>query len=322
MRDESFADLIAPYDRVALVLQGGGALGAYQAGVLEGLFKHDIHPTWVAGVSIGAINAALIAGNPPERRCTALSEFWSRIAPPSPWEGAEALWRRLDPDGPSIAVLNQWSAWRTALSGQPGFFRPRAAVEWAAAGPFAGPTSFYDTAPLKKTLEDLIDFDRINRGDIRLSLGAVDVQTGNSIYFDTETHRIGPEHVMASGALPPGFAPVEIDGGHYWDGGLVSNTPLDHVLEDQPRRDTLVFQVDLWSATARCPAGCRRCWSGRRTSPIPAAPASTPTRSPTNRPCATSSSRCSTGCPTICGTRRRRGRCGGPPAGRRSTSST
>ncbi|MFS2011774.1 DUF3734 domain-containing protein [Azospirillum sp. CT11-132] len=255
MRDGSFADLTAPYDRVALVLQGGGALGAYQAGVVEGLFKHDIHPTWVAGVSIGAVNAALIAGNPPERRCAALAEFWARVAPPSPWEHAEALWRRLDPDGPSISILNQWSAWRTALSGQPGFFRPRPAVEWAAAGPFAGPTSVYDTAPLKSTLEDLIDFDRINRGDVRLSLGAVNVRTGNSIYFDTETHRIGPEHVMASGALPPGFAPVEIDGEFYWDGGLVSNTPLDHVLEDQPRRDTLVFQVDLWSASGQVPRG-------------------------------------------------------------------
>ncbi|WP_372396705.1 patatin-like phospholipase family protein [Azospirillum sp. HJ39] len=255
MRDGSFADLIAPYERVALVLQGGGALGAYQAGVVEGLFKHEIHPTWVAGVSIGAINAALIAGNPPERRCAALSEFWTRVAPPSPWEGAESLWRRLDPDGPSISVLSQWSAWRTALSGQPGFFRPRPAVEWAVAGPFAGPTSLYDTAPLKSTLEDLIDFDRVNAGGIRLSLGAVNVRTGNSIYFDTDTHRIGPEHVMASGALPPGFAPVEIDGEFYWDGGLVSNTPLDHVLEDRPRRDTLVFQVDLWSASGQVPRG-------------------------------------------------------------------
>jgi NTE family protein len=253
-----FAAIIRPYDRVALVLQGGGALGAYQGGVYEALQENHILPNWVAGVSIGAINAALIAGNAPERRCAALREFWATVAPPGAWSPVAEMWRWLAADSPSIGLLNQLSAFRTMIEGQPGFFRPRPASPWIASLGIAGPggsgaTSFYDTTPLKATLERLIDFDRINAGETRLGLGAVNVRTGNYVYFDSTRQKIRAEHVMASGALPPGFPAVDIDGELYWDGGLVSNTPLFHVLEDLPRRNTLVFQVDLWSATGDAP---------------------------------------------------------------------
>jgi NTE family protein len=248
-----FAKITQPYDRVALVLQGGGALGAYQAGVYEGLHENHIQPSWVAGVSIGAINAALIAGNAPERRCAALREFWDTVAPPVAWSPLAEMWRWLAADSPSIGVLNQLSAWRTMIEGQPGFFRPRSTSPWIAAAGSSDATSFYDTSPLKATLERLIDFDRINAGETRLGLGAVNVRTGNYVYFDSAQQKIGVEHVMASGALPPGFPAVDIEGELYWDGGLVSNTPLFHVLEDLPRRNTLVFQVDLWSARGEAP---------------------------------------------------------------------
>jgi NTE family protein len=245
------SELVKSYDRVALVLQGGGALGAYQAGVYEALAEHGILPTWVAGVSIGAINAALIAGNPPERRAAALEQFWHTVAPPFAWGPLEGLFRHFTLDGTGVA--NQLSALKTIATGQPGFFRPRVPPPWVSP---TGPTSlvsYYDTSPLRSTLERLVDFDRINAGEIRVGLGAVNIKTGNYIYFDNTKQKIGPEHVMASGALPPGFAAVEVDGEFYWDGGLVSNTPLYHVLEDHPRRNTLVFQVDLWSARGDLP---------------------------------------------------------------------
>jgi NTE family protein len=254
MAAPDFAKIIASYDRVALVLQGGGALGAYQAGVYEALVQHNIQPSWVAGVSIGAINAALIVGNPPQQRCAALEEFWATIAPPGAWAPMERVWRYFADAGTGIALLNQLSAWRTLMEGQPGFFRPRPASPWIVPAGSSGATSFYDTSPLRETLERLVDFDRINSGETRLGLGAVNVRTGNYVYFDSAKQKIGVEHVMASGALPPGFAAIEIDGEPYWDGGLVSNTPLYHVLEDHPRRSTLVFQVDLWSATGEMPA--------------------------------------------------------------------
>ncbi|SCK57700.1 NTE family protein [Variovorax sp. HW608] len=225
----------------ALVLQGGGALGAYQAGVYAGVFERHRSLDWVAGVSIGAINAALIAGNAPEMRVQRLREFWDLVSS-GPAQRVPAWWAF------DRSSFNQWSATSAAVFGVPGFFEPRRSPSLLLGG--AAPLlSYYDTAPLKSTLERLVDFDRINHDSVRFSVGAVNVRTGNSIYFDNRTQRIGPEHIMASGALPPGFAPVHIDGEDYWDGGIVSNTPLQYVLDAHPRSEPLmVLQVDLFSA--------------------------------------------------------------------------
>ena len=242
-----------PFECVALLLQGGGALGAYQAGVYEALAEASIHPNWVAGISIGAINSALIVGNPPNRRVDRLREFWNEITNQFPGGAADQLllspgmgdWQR--------GLISQLSAGLAMTMGAPGFFAPRIISPFAYPSGAIEATSFYDTTRLKSTLERLVDFDRINSGTVRLSMGAVNVRSGNFVYFDTTTHKIGPEHVMASGSLPPGFPAVEIDGELYWDGGLVSNTPLEWVLESEPRRDTLAFQVDLWSAVGKFP---------------------------------------------------------------------
>ena len=242
-----------PYDVVALVLQGGGALGAYQAGVYEGLHEAGIRPNWLAGISIGALNAAIIAGSPEEERVNRLREFWETICAYSiEWPAGEGLADALPFAFDINSVRNAMAATRALVQGQPGFFKPRfPSPLWS---PFTGDaaTSFYDTAPLHRTLERLVDFDRLNSGDVRVSIGAVNVRTGNLTYFDTAERRLGPKHFMASGALPPGFPAVEIEGEHYWDGGVVSNTPLSRVLSGEPR-DTLTFQVDLWSAMGRVP---------------------------------------------------------------------
>lgn len=238
-------DPIPSHEQTALVLQGGGALGAYQAGVYERLFATRYQPNWVAGVSIGAINSALIVGNPPERRLERLQEFWNRVSSgvsyPAPvWDDGRIL-------------FNRASAWMAATVGVPGFYRPRhppAFLEPPGSGRALG---IYDTTPLRETLQELIDFDLINSRRIRLSLGAVNIATGNSEYFDNFERRIGPEHVMASGALPPAFEPVEIDGAFYWDGGIVSNTPLQYVLDNRDGKTLLVFQVDLFSARGPMP---------------------------------------------------------------------
>jgi NTE family protein len=240
------SDIAAKYDRVALVLQGGGALGAYQAGVYQALGEANCDPKWIAGVSIGAINSALIAGNPPEKRLSALEAFWNNIS-------ARKVWA-YTPEGDVFRDLrNQTSAMMAMTLGQPGFFKPRPLNPWFAPAGAEGATSFYDTAELRRTLETLVDFDRINSGQTRLSVGAVNVRTGNFIYFDSEKMRLGPEHVMASGALPPAFPAVRIDGEDYWDGGIVSNTPLQHLLDTEPQENTLVFQVDLFSARGPTP---------------------------------------------------------------------
>ncbi len=235
----------ASYDKkVGLVLQGGGALGSYQAGVYETLAASEYVPDWVAGISIGAINAAIIAGNAPEHRVARLREFWEGIT------GSSSAWPSM-PDGPFAAWQQQASGWTALMFGQPGFFAPRKAHEWFL--PHKA-ISYYDTAALKDTLTRLVDFDRINmEKDVRLSVGAVNVRTGHFAYFDSETIVIRPEHVMASGALPPGFPPVEIDGEYYWDGGLFSNTPLQYVLDYSPRRSRLTFQVDVFEAQGRLP---------------------------------------------------------------------
>jgi len=243
-----------PFDCIALLLQGGGALGAYQGGVYQALAERDLHPDWVAGISIGAINAALIAGNAPADRVHKLRAFWETVsAPDLPFSPVDfALeWSLANPFAGWAAPL---SATRAIVAGAPGFFAPRVPPPFLQPPGGPGATSFYDTEPLRRTLERLVDFDRINAGEMRLSVGAVGVRSGNFAYFDNRTHTIAPDHIMASGALPPGFAAVEIDGEPYWDGGLVSNTPLDWVLEESGvREDTLAFQVDLWSARGRAP---------------------------------------------------------------------
>ena len=238
-----------PFECIALVLQGGGALGAYQGGVYEALATAQLHPDWVAGISIGAVNAALIAGNAPDQRVAKLRRFWETVT-------SESLWRSLLFEGQGDVArkfANRWHGASALFTGAPGLFSPRWIPPFLAAAGTPEATSFYDISPLKSTLERLVDFDRINSGGIRFSVGAVNVTSGNFVYFDNRTHRIGPEHIMASGALPPGFPAVEIEGELYWDGGLVSNTPLQWVLESADRRDTLAFQVDLWSARGAVP---------------------------------------------------------------------
>ncbi len=232
------------YDKkVALVLQGGGALGSYQAGVYEALASSEYQPDWVAGISIGAINAAIIAGNAAEDRVPRLRSFWEGVTKPS-WR-----WPSADPDLPT-AWDQRASALSAVLYGQPGFFAPRHLFEWS----LGTPLSYYDTTDLRSTLERLVDFDRINRvKEVRFSVGAVNVRTGRFAYFDSAEIPIRPEHIMASGALPPGFPPIEIDGEHYWDGGLVSNTPLQYVLDYYPRRSRLTFQVDLFHSFGQFP---------------------------------------------------------------------
>jgi NTE family protein len=239
-----------PFERVALVLQGGGALGAYQAGVYEALAEAHVEPDWIAGISIGGINSAIIAGNSPKERVARLREFWTLITTETSLGWFD--WAALRGDN-GRKLLNRISANVALTIGAVGFFTARTLSPWLQPPGTTEATSFYDTSELRRTLERLIDFDRINAGDTRFSVGAVNVRTGNFVYFDNKTHTIRPEHIMASGALPPGFPAVEIEGEYYWDGGLVSNTPLQWVLETEPRRDTLAFQVDLWNAHGEFP---------------------------------------------------------------------
>ncbi len=240
-----------PFERIALLLQGGGALGSYQAGVYQALAAADLHPDWVAGISIGAVNAALIAGNPPERRVERLREFWETVSR-SPL-GLPYLKAIEIPDDNTRRFINQSRAMGVVFFGAPHFFTPRVPPSslWVASD--TGTVSYYDNSPLRDTLERLVDFDRINAKLMRFSVGAVNIRTGNFAYFDTETDRITAAHIMASASLPPGFPATEIDGEYYWDGGLVSNTPLQWVLDSRPRLDTVAFQVDLWSARGELP---------------------------------------------------------------------
>ncbi|MGH6618532.1 MAG: DUF3734 domain-containing protein [Alphaproteobacteria bacterium] len=233
-------------EETVLVLQGGGALGAYQAGVYEELMRTGHAPDWIAGISIGAINAAIIAGNPPERRVERLRAFWELVS-------SQLLLGPIGPGEQARSFFNDASASFAVLFGLPGFFEPRMPPAWAYPLGAAQSLSFYDTAPLRRTLTELVDFDLINTKKLRLSVGAVNIRNGNFVYFDNEEQDIRPEHIMASSALPPGFPPVEVDGEFYWDGGLVSNTPLQYVLDEVPRPDMLVFQVDLFSARGLMP---------------------------------------------------------------------
>jgi NTE family protein len=240
-----------PFERIALILQGGGALGAYQAGVYQALAEANLHPDWVAGISIGAVNSALIAANPPPRRVDRLREFWEGVSM-SPF--GVPYFPALEINDELIhTAVNQVRSLGILLGGAPGFFKPRVPPPFFYPNGSPEALSYYEAAPLKATLERLVDFDLINAGVMRFSVGAVNVRTGNFVYFDSTTFQICPEHVMASASLPPGFPATEIEGEHYWDGGLVSNTPLQWVLDSLPRKDTLAFQVDLWSARGDFP---------------------------------------------------------------------
>jgi NTE family protein len=241
-----------PFERVALLLQGGGALGSYQAGVYQALAEADLHPDWIAGISIGAINAALIAGNAPENRVARLREFWETVCTsPVGFPYFKEIELR---DEFTHRLVNQTRAMNILLFGAPHFFVPRFPPPLPWPPRHANQVSYYDNTILKATLERLVDFDRINSREMRFSVGAVNVRTGNFAYFDNTSDRIGPAHIMASGSLPPGFPATEIDGEYYWDGGLVSNTPLEWVLDNRPRLDTLAFQVDLWNARGLLPS--------------------------------------------------------------------
>jgi NTE family protein len=244
-----------PFDCIALVLQGGGALGSYQAGVYQALAEAKLEPDWIAGISIGAINAALIAGNPPETRVDKLRAFWEGITAPAGlsvldlmqnyWQGEQAR-----------MFFNQLKACGAVMQGTPGFFQPRVPSPFFSPAGTIGATSYYDTTQLRGTLESLIDFDYLNAGKMRFSAGSVNVRSGNFVHFDSTTRTIKVEHILASGALPPGFPAIEIDGELFWDGGLVSNTPLEWITtggETDERRDTLAFQVDLWSSRGEAP---------------------------------------------------------------------
>lgn len=244
-----------PYENIALVLQGGGALGAYQGGVFQALHEAGIELNWVAGISIGAINAAIIAGNAPQDRVAALRGFWEGITAGHGGLLGAALDAMEKPTrGTNMRRwLNDAHAAAALVHGAPGFFTPRVPPPYVQPAGSREAVSHYDTAALRRTLLDHVDFDRINDGGMRLSLGAVNIRSGNFVYFDNRTDVIRPEHVMASGALPPAFPPIEVDGELYWDGGLVSNTPLQWVVQDRPMRDTIAFQVDLWSALGQLP---------------------------------------------------------------------
>lgn len=252
----SVQELAKSYDEVVLVLQGGGALGSYQAGVFEGLLESGIEPDWISGISIGALNTAIIAGNKPENRLAAMKGFWETICRTNLSLFSVAFLNPLI-NGLNIShrrLVSSFEASRALVEGQNGFFTPRSPLPI----PFLSQCtpdqiSYYKTENLKLTLEKYVDFNLLNKGHIRVSVGAVNVKTGNFVYFDNTKQKLKAEHFMASGALPPGFPAVEIDGEFYWDGGLVSNTPLYEVLNNEQDKDRLVFQVDLWSAKGALP---------------------------------------------------------------------
>jgi NTE family protein len=234
------------YEHIVLALQGGGALGAYQAGVYQGLSEAGFAPDWVVGVSIGAINAALIAGNPPDQRVARLREFWHRMSSTAPVDAPAVL----EPFAPFLTRMHVASA---IAFGIPGFFVPRVPPPFMAPAGSLQALSFYDTEPLNATLSELVDFDLINRQAVRLSLGAVNVRNAESEYFDNTRIEIRPDHIRASGALPPGFPPVEIDGELFWDGGIASNSPLWYVADESSHTNVLIIQADVFNPRGEIP---------------------------------------------------------------------
>jgi NTE family protein len=234
-------------EKQVLVLQGGGALGAYQAGAYEALATAGLAPDWIAGISIGAINAALISGNLPENRVKRLREFWQEVS--SGLQGSSLL-----PGNRGRSIFNETSSWLTSLFGIPGFFAPRFPPPAFALPGTDAALSYYDTTPLRATLAELVDFNVLNTNGVRMSVGAVNIKSGNFKFFDSRKHQITADHIMASGALPPGFPPVVIDGEAYWDGGLVSNTPLQYVIDEyHGNRNLCIYQVDLFPSRGIVP---------------------------------------------------------------------
>jgi NTE family protein len=228
---------IRDHGQTVLVLQGGGALGAYQVGVYQALCEAGVEPDWVIGTSIGAINAALIAGNAPGERMARLTEFWRRV------EGGRFVGAPL-PAWFNAAIRNML----TVTTGVPSFFRPNPAAFYSPHAPLgADGAGYYSVEPLRATLSELIDFDRLNNDGVRLTVGACNVETSEMRYFDSRDQRIELDHILASGALPPAFPAVRIDGELYWDGGIMSNTPVEVVFDDAPRRNSMVFAVHLWN---------------------------------------------------------------------------
>jgi NTE family protein len=224
--------------QVVLVFQGGGALGSYQAGVYQALHEASIEPDWVIGTSIGAINASLIAGNRREDRIAKLEEFWSRVESHPSW----------DFGGVSSGFSDALSNWSTVVGGIPAFFQPNLLAHLGMRLPLGSDLAgYYSTKPLEKTLLELVDFDRLNREGPRFTVGAAHVRTSEMRYFDSRACDISVKHVLASGALPPAFPAVRIDGELYWDGGLLSNTPTEIVFDDNPRKDALIFAAHMWN---------------------------------------------------------------------------
>jgi len=230
--------------QVVLVLQGGGALGAYQVGVYQALHEAGVEPDWIVGTSIGAINASIIAGNKPQDRLTMLDQFWKRMERPNAWPFVPA-W---------TGISDTWSYWSTLAGGIPGFFKPNLPAFWGAHIPLGvDRAGFYSTMSLRETLAELVDFSIVNRGSPRLTVGAANVRTSMMHYFDSRQSEITIKHVMASGALPPAFPAVRIDGEFYWDGGILSNTPTEVIFDDNPRRNSLIFAVHLWNPEGPVP---------------------------------------------------------------------
>ena len=256
--------------QIVLVFQGGGALGAYQAGVYQALHEAGIEPDWIIGTSIGAINAALIAGNEPKDRLPKLKEFWDRMAYKEFWHSSSA-WPQLSQ---TLSCLN------TVTRGIPGFFEPNSMAYWGnhvVLG--AERAGYYSTAPLEKTLSELVDFSMLNRCKPRLTVGAAHVRTSQMRYFDGRETEIGVKHILASGALPPAFPAVRIEGELYWDGGILSNTPTEIIFDDNPRRDSLILPCTCGTPWVRSRRRCGRSRIARRTSSIRAAsPATSPAK--------------------------------------------
>lgn len=227
---------MASYDNFALLLPGGGALASYQAGAYQTLSESGLEPNWVAGISSGALNSAIIAGNSPENRVNQLRSFWRQLS--------------------KYSILNSGylSAWKSFLFGNEPFFQPRGVPAFLQPHFGYATASWYDATPLCATLAKFADFDRINDArEMRVSVGAVHVRSGAQLYFDNTHTRLQPEHFLASCALPPGFPPIEIDGEFYWDGGMVSNTPLECLMHEKVLPRTLALQVDLWSTLGTIP---------------------------------------------------------------------
>ena len=231
------------YERIALACQGGGSLGAYHIGAYKAMAEHGYFPDVVSGISIGAFTAALIAGNEPNERVAKLEEFWDTISWPAMPEIPNAT--------PEMKKFqNLMSSMTGFIFGQPNFFEPRIPGPSLQQKGTIAATSYYDTAKLKETLLKFVDFDRINHNKTQLILGATRVKNGELVFFDSQKQKILPEHVMASGSMPPGFPGIRIEGDLFWDGGCVSNTPLEGIYTLEPKVDTLCFMIDLF-----CPKG-------------------------------------------------------------------